>query len=348
MLKVIKEYSYMSRDKTSTFLKDTFLEIIKKRLEEAESVEEAKEITKKLEKIDLGHLFKEMFLKMADDTTQFLKNTMYEEVMAFRAEEEEFIVRQEQKWYRGFVASEAMYIIVLESAEDYVNYVNTLSNKKKLKYYNTFTAMLHIHGRALQEFLEIITLMKNGFADGAYARWRSMYELSIIASFITENGENVAKAFIEASETEDRYEWARASGLFSNKKRYISFNDIQTHCDINTKVWRKQYDLANKTVHASPQGTFARLGNMKTENIIPVGRSDYGITTPAEHSAISLAQITSMFLSIFPYGDGIVAMRNITNWIDVIREIYFKIHDEVFPEDSPLWENDLEKCIDEE
>ena len=338
----------MAKDNASIFLKDTFMKTVKNRIEEAETEAESKEVIEKLEKIDLSDLFKEMLFKMADDTTQYMKKTMYEEVMAFRAGEEEFIVRQEQKWYRGFVASEAMYIMTLEVAESYVQYVNDLSIEEKIQNNNTFLAMLHIHGRALQEFLEIITLMKNGFADGAYARWRSMYELSIIASFITENGENVAKAFIEASETDDRYEWARASDLFSSKKRYISFNDIQTHCDMNTKVWRKQYDLANKTVHASPQGTFARLGNMKTENIIPVGRSDYGITTPAEHSAISLAQITSMFLNIFPYGDGIVAIKNINNWIDVVREIYFKTHDEVFPEAPPLWNNDLEKFGDYE
>ena len=42
--------------------------------------------------------------------------------------------------------------------------------------------MLHIHGRALQQFLEIIILMKNGFADGAYASWRSVFEL-IITNF---------------------------------------------------------------------------------------------------------------------------------------------------------------------
>lgn len=27
--------------------------------------------------------------------------------------------------------------------------------------------------------------------------------------------------------------------------------------DINSDIWKRQYDLANKTVHASPQGTFA-------------------------------------------------------------------------------------------
>ena len=226
----------MAKDNASIFLKDTFMKTVKNRIEEAETEAEAKEVIEKLEKIDLSDLFKEMLFKMADDTTQYMKKTMYEEVMAFRAGEEEFIVRQEQKWYRGFVASEAMYIMTLEVAESYVQYVNDLSIEEKIQNNNTFLAMLHIHGRALQEFLEIITLMKNGFADGAYARWRSMYELSIIASFITENGENVAKAFIEASETDDRYEWARASDLFSSKKRYISFNDIQTHCDMNTNL----------------------------------------------------------------------------------------------------------------
>lgn len=40
----------MAKDGVSTFLQDTFLEIVKERLEKAETVEEAKEITKKLEK----------------------------------------------------------------------------------------------------------------------------------------------------------------------------------------------------------------------------------------------------------------------------------------------------------
>lgn len=59
--------------------------------------------------------------------------------------------------------------------------------------------MQHIQGRALQQFIEIITLMKNGFADGAYARWRSMYEIAIVSAFITEKGEAVAEAFIQSS-----------------------------------------------------------------------------------------------------------------------------------------------------
>lgn len=328
-------------DNTTTFLQDTFMKLLEEQLEKAESQEEADEIVKKFEKIDLDKIFVDMFETMANDTTHYMRDTMHEQVMLFRADEQEFLARQEQKWCRAFVASESMYIMTLEAAEAYVEATNKLPQDELRKKYYTFTAMLHIHGRALQQFLEIITLMKNGFADGAYARWRSMYELAIISSFITEHGEIVAEAFIKSSETEDRYEWARASGVFPVQKKYISFNDIQKSCDIDNTVWRQQYDLANKTVHASPQGTFKRLSNAGGIDIIPVGRSDYGITTPAEHSAISLAQITTMFFAIHSAGDSTLAMKYIHNWLDVIREEYFKTHDSVFPDDEKLWDDSM-------
>ena len=323
-------------------LAELFSKTLKSTLEEeiskAEIEEEAKKILDHFKSLDIQELFNDMMKDAEKDTFSFMKATMFEEVMGFRADEQEFIARQEQKWYRAFVASEAMYIMTLEVAESYSEYVESLPKDQFQSKYWTYIVMQHIHGRALQEFLEIITLMKNGFADGAYARWRSMYELSIISSFIIQYGENVAKKFYE---TDDRYEWARESKIFSTRKKHITFNDIQKACDINSDIWKRQYDLANKTVHASPQGTFGRLCNMGTHPMIPVGRSDYGITTPGEHSAISLAQISAMFFTLFPESDTIIQMQNINHWIDVIREAYFKTHDEVFPEDEPLWDESL-------
>lgn len=333
----------MLHDEVSKILQETLLKIVRDKLEIAESEEQANEIIKKIEKIDLSEFYEKAYSEIADNTVSYMKDTMYQEVMFFRTEEQEFLARQEQTWCNAFVASEAMYIMVLDAAEGYVKYVDGLDDKNKEAKVFSFTAMLHIHGRALQEYLEIITLMKNGFADGAYARWRSMYELTIISSFINKYGEKVAKSYIDAYDTQDRYEWARSSGIFSLHKKYISFNDIQKSCDINTSIWRGEYELANRTIHASSQGTFARLGSMGTKNIISVGRSNYGITTPGEHSAISLAQITTMFFSIFPNGDGVVAMKYINEWINVIREKYFKTHDEVFPDDEPLWDDNIIK-----
>lgn len=80
---------------------------------------------------------------------------------------------------------------------------------------------------------------------------------------------------------------------------------------------------------------------MEDNEVISVGRSDYGITTPAEHAAISLVQISIMFFTIFSFGNIMVAINGIKDWIDVIREIYFKSHDEIFPDDEPLWEDGM-------
>ncbi|MEQ7310281.1 DUF5677 domain-containing protein [Lactococcus petauri] len=321
--------------------KDAFMEMLEERIGKAESQEEADEIIKKFENIDVSKIFLEMLNERADNATRYMRDTMFEKVIAFRANEQEFLAKQEQKWYRAFVASESMYIMTLEAAEVYVEEVNKLSQEQLKNHYYTFTALMHIHGRAMQQFLEIITLMKNGFADGAYARWRSMYELAIISSFISENGEKVAEAFIDSSFTDDRYEWARSSNKFSASKKYISFNDIQKNCNIDSTSWRQQYDLANKTIHASPQGTFNRLGTGGEEQIISVGRSDYGITTAGEHSAISLAQITTMFFAVHPTDDSVIAMKYIKNWIDIITEEYFKTHDYVFPDDEKLWDDSM-------
>ncbi|WP_279160022.1 DUF5677 domain-containing protein [Thomasclavelia cocleata] len=326
----------MAKDKLIDFIITTLTSTIKEELNKVKDDKEEKILLEKINNIDLSDFLKETFDSMAFGTIKTMKETMYEEVMRFRSEENEFIIRHEQLWYKGFVASEAMYIMTLEAVESYSEYVYSLSEDDFNTWCNTFIALKYIHGRALQQFLEIISLMKNGFADGAFARWRSMYELSIMTSFITKYGENVAKAFIEASNTEDRYEWARSSGIFPKNKRYISFNDIQNKCDLSNPIWKKQYNLANKLVHASPQGTFSKMALMHPTNVVLVGRSNYGITTAAEHSAISLAQISAMFLTLYSNGDAILSAKCINSWIDVIREIYFKIDDDFFKDGEYL------------
>ena len=247
---------------------------------------------------------------------------MYEKVLEERACADIFLARQNQKWCKAFVASDAMYICVLESAESYTEYVNEVYGQDICQLFN---ALRYIHGRALQIYLEVVCLNKNGFADGAYARWRSLYELSIIATFIKKYGENVAKAFIKSANTEDRYEWAREADCFKDyNKKYITFSAIQDNCEIATKEWKKEYNFVNQLVHASPQGTMYRLGG-DTFYSLPVGRTDFGMTISAVQSAISLSQITANFFSVYSHGDSILAMVTFHKWIDKIIEYYKEV-----------------------
>lgn len=121
----------------------------------------------------------------------------------------------------------------------------------------------------------------------------------------------------------------------------MTFQELQDNCDIDTPEWREQYKLANVILHPSAQGTFKRLADMGTKDVILVGQSDYGITTPGEHSAISLVQISAMFFSLICYSPTIVAIGNMNSWVDVIRECYFKTHDQIFPDDEKLWHDSI-------
>lgn len=271
---------------------------------------------------------------------------MHSEVMKSRAHDLEFLAINEQVWGNAFVASEAMYLMILDITGHCLKYANTLSQEERLEKYFTFTTIQQPHARAMQQFLEIITLMRNGFTDCAYARWRSLYEISVIASFIVNQGEKVAEAFIDSIATEKQYEWAKSSGLFSKSKR-VTFNDIRKHSDIQSSLY-DQYSLASKLIHASSDGTFSRFGSPNDSEDILIGRSDYGITTPAEHSAISLVQITSILLEIFPSDLNSVSEKYIVNWIQVIRESYFKIHDEAFPKEEKLWKDGMVSFLNNE
>lgn len=295
------------------------------------------EIMERINKIDFTEIFSKMTETMATDTVDTLEKTMYERVLEERAQTAEFMARHEQIWGKGFVASEAMYIMVLETVDMYRQYVDSLPNEMiEGKQYH-LAALRQIHARACQQFLEITYLIKAGFADGAFARWRSMYELSVVADFLKNNDESVSLAFIESADSDDSWHnWAKSAPCFAGHKGNIAFNDIQNKCDLSTDDWKRQYKLANKVVHASPQGTIYRLGTFVDTGVLQAGHSDYGVSLAAEHSAISLAVITASFLTILPYGDGAVNASTIGKWVDVVRKYYFEAEDSCFSKDNEM------------
>lgn len=50
--------------------------------------------------------------------------------------------------------------------------------------------------RALLVSRESLSLIKNGYADGALARWRSLHELSVVAQFIKEHDDIIAERYL--------------------------------------------------------------------------------------------------------------------------------------------------------
>ncbi len=91
----------MSRTESLVELFSKTIESTLEEINKAETEEEAKKILDHFESLDIQELFNDMMKNVAKDTFSFMKSTMFEEVIGFRADEQEFIARQEQKWYRA-------------------------------------------------------------------------------------------------------------------------------------------------------------------------------------------------------------------------------------------------------
>ncbi len=62
---------------------------------------------------------------------------------------------------------------------------------------NRLTASLKLRARVCRTGAEIVTLLEAGHADGAFARWRSLYELMVVLALSMDRGNAVADAFLD-------------------------------------------------------------------------------------------------------------------------------------------------------
>lgn len=160
-----------------------------------------------------------------------------------------------------------------------------------------------LHARACQIAAEISTLLREGFADGANARWRSLHEIATIAIFITmfEDSDRLAKRFMDYHEVEVYYlaehQWKhRERGdvwkiteedYVAAKRRFHDLRDEYGGSFTSPYGWatevlkrsrvsfatieewvemnhrRPDYEIANGNVHASSRGTLWRLGSQE-------------------------------------------------------------------------------------
>lgn len=66
----------------------------------------------------------------------------------------------------------------------------------------TRRALVLVYARGIQTAGEIRTLLRAGFAAGAWARWRTLHELSVVALFIGRHGDAVAEAYLAHDEVQ--------------------------------------------------------------------------------------------------------------------------------------------------
>jgi len=210
----------------------------------------------------------------------------------------------------------------------------------------TRDALIRLHARSCQVTAEIVVLLENGFADGAMARWRTLYEISVVTLLISEHGEDLAERYIahqivetkraldgysralpdlgyraiskrRAKYTQDQYSlviqkygtsFGETYGWATNllKKRKPTFSDLEAAA--RRSKMRPFYKLASYNVHASSKGIYYKLGDLDGATAV-AGASNAGLTEPGQNTAISLTAISTCLVGLPPKVEEVVAMQ---------------------------------------
>lgn len=194
--------------------------------------------------------------------------------------------------------------------------------------------LVRLHARSCQVADEIICLIENGFADGAMARWRTLHELSVVPTLISNGDEDLAERYIlhdsvEVKRQADEYEETQVplGGIPIGKRERKSieadhaavldkygpyflhpYGWAAKHLNLKKPTFKNlqetayregmnsYYKLASFSIHASARSLFFNLSAIGDEDQILAGRSNAGFVDPGTRTAATLVLITSLYV----------------------------------------------------
>lgn len=289
---------------------------------------------------------------------------------AHRKEMSSFEKRLQSDWKKPFDLFETFLVLAFEAGDEFNNEFR--KDESEAENY-VFEALTRLHARACQIASEVLVLLKSGFADGAHARWRSLHEIAVVASFIKTHGNEVAERYLLHDNIEsykvatlylkhyealgdepippDEYDSIKAVrdkliDRFGNSYRNdygwaasAIGKDAPKFCDIEENSGldhlRPYYKLASHNVHANPKGVMFRLGLVgNAQNILLAGPSNFGFTDPAQGTVLSLRLVTVTLITSKPTIDNIVLSNILLRLETEIGEEFFKIQKEIKDRDA--------------
>ena len=271
-----------------------------------------------------------------------------------------FLKENSGHWQKGFDVLELMVELCFEVGSSISKRLEGVGFDDKGI---LFDVLIRLHAKACLVSKEILCLLKNGFADGAHARWRALHEITVTALFISKNGSDIAEKFYFHSIV-DSYKGASQHKQYSSRlqaappseedlenlkveydralerfgadfsspygwahralnKKKVSFSDIEK--SVNYDHWRPYYKWASQNIHSNAKTITSSLGgDGLVDDVLLAGSSFFGLVDPAHSMAISLAQITTVLLSQNPNIDGVIKMKIVHSLCDEVGHVFLE------------------------
>lgn len=272
---------------------------------------------------------------ISDELSQLIYTNLITTFKKFRKfkENERALINEDilNAWNKSFENLEMTLFMTQEIIESYANNEEVNNTSKNL-------VLIKLLSKGCQIFSEIIILLNNGLPDGAYARWRSLHEITVIAEYLSDKSEETFEKFIDHQHVQD-YKHARklkedTNHLFQfevtdeeyniicenynyvvNKygrsfkndygwayeffdQKRIHFSDLEHAVDFDNI--RSHYKMSSDTIHTNSRGLFYNVGLFsKSEFDLLIGPSIHGLSIPISLVSTSITLLlTNVLLKI--------------------------------------------------
>jgi Family of unknown function (DUF5677) len=122
-----------------------------------------------------------------------LKRDSAQKLEAYDKERRGFESRLRKRWKEPLRQLAFFLYFAMELGQEFNEDYRPIAVKERD---HVFEALARLHARSCQISLEVLTLIRSGFADGAHARWRTLHEIAVVASFISKYGEEIANRYL--------------------------------------------------------------------------------------------------------------------------------------------------------
>lgn len=326
-------------------------------------------ITKGLSEKDINSRLSDIGIGLLDELSSSFVDSLIENgktsIREHGYKDEEFKSRLEFRWYKAF----DLLGILIGCSLELIQEINDVDIKGDSTLYLLFK---RLHARSIRIAKEILILIQNGYADGALARWRSLFEICTTVMFIDKYGAKSAQMYNEYQHIEKYNEMVeynkRCTELgfepISNSEvdemirkkeelesKYtirfgysygwtcnvfdtgkLTFNRIVD--DIGFELWKPYYKMACNSVHAGPKALFYNIGLSERQDILLVGPTNIGFVDPAQLTSISLVQITTFLVKNAPNYERLLVNNALNILATKVTEEFVRIQNEIDNEEN--------------
>lgn len=302
----------------------------------------------------------EMLSQLPDQVLASIKITAEQGLEERRMNHAEFVARNVARWKEGFDALELLLEIATEAGDSFsTRHRPDAAQRGDL----TFDVVVRLHAKGCLISKEILALLKNGFADGAHARWRALHEISVTAMFLAKHGEAATQSYVDF-EFVEAYRGASQHNRYASRINSPAFTVVEManikeqfdlmvekHGDefgkpygwarkfipkgnptffaleeeVGLDHWRPYYRWASQNIHANVKSIQSSLGLSEAkESMLQVGPSNSGMADPACSTAISLTGLTCAMLCLSANVDDLVSLKMLLALSDEVGETFIR------------------------